>query len=419
MAAMATTGLPKGRWRLGTWSAVILSAVVAAPLIGCHGHGPRAAVDAGNPDTAPADAAPISAPDAAADAAKTVVIPEWTQGMGVQTLANFRASYTIQDLGFLPGGDDSYAVGINDSGTIVGRSNTTPGSPCFTIFRYVPGGPIVPLPMQGEGCGIGAVINNGGTIAFSPKDAAGKLAVWRLKMGGQVEILGVPAGVTDPAPYPTAMNSAGLMAITDWFGSTIRAFAYRDGFGFVRLPTPAGAMSFTHGLGDDGEILGGIALMPNNLRAVRWTGPLDALVVEDLNTWLPPGTDWILERAKASNGRFIVGSGTQAGRPRGFVIDKQTRELRDLQATVPAGDGVFPAAVNRHNMVVGSLRSGVERGFVAAGDRAELIDDLLPPGSGWAIVAASGLNDAGQIVGRGLKGGVGHAFLLAPTQPVP
>ncbi|MGP0065391.1 MAG: PEP-CTERM sorting domain-containing protein [Isosphaeraceae bacterium] len=50
-------------------------------------------------------------------------------------------------------------------------------------------------------------------------------------------------------------------------------------------------------------------------------------------------------------------------------------------------------------------------------DNGKVIDlnSLLPPGSPWTLVAATGINDLGQIIGVGNDGGVAATFLLTPT----
>ena len=43
------------------------------------------------------------------------------------------------------------------------------------------------------------------------------------------------------------------------------------------------------------------------------------------------------------------------------------------------------------------------------------LNTLIDPLSGWELVTAWGINDAGQITGYGLIGGETHAFLLTPV----
>jgi len=42
------------------------------------------------------------------------------------------------------------------------------------------------------------------------------------------------------------------------------------------------------------------------------------------------------------------------------------------------------------------------------------LNRLIPSGSGWVLSEATGINDAGQIVGSGTVHGQQHAFLLNP-----
>lgn len=46
-------------------------------------------------------------------------------------------------------------------------------------------------------------------------------------------------------------------------------------------------------------------------------------------------------------------------------------------------------------------------------DLNSLIDPLS--GTGWSLLEATDINDAGQIVGTGLYGGLTRAFLLTPV----
>ncbi len=43
------------------------------------------------------------------------------------------------------------------------------------------------------------------------------------------------------------------------------------------------------------------------------------------------------------------------------------------------------------------------------------LNSLLPPGSGWVLGQATGINDSGQIVGEGIINGQTHGFLLSPS----
>jgi probable HAF family extracellular repeat protein len=42
------------------------------------------------------------------------------------------------------------------------------------------------------------------------------------------------------------------------------------------------------------------------------------------------------------------------------------------------------------------------------------LNELIPPGSGWVLTSAEGVNDLGQIVGFGTVQGRTRAYLLTP-----
>ena len=47
------------------------------------------------------------------------------------------------------------------------------------------------------------------------------------------------------------------------------------------------------------------------------------------------------------------------------------------------------------------------------------LNTLIAPLSGWKLLDASAINDAGQITGQGLIGGEYHGYLLTPVPPIP
>ncbi len=245
----------------------------------------------------------------------------------------------------------------------------------------------------GQACGMGIAINDAGKIVSAVSAPRGSFA----------------------SAWPTAMNDSGQVAVTDWHGSTVSAFLYADSTGLQALPTPHGEMAFTHGIAVNGDVLGGFAIEPGVLRAARWRTGAGGHVAQNLNDLLPPNSGWVLERARAANAHSIAGTGTLNGQARGFLMDQQSGSIRDLGAVVPAGGAIFTAAINAANVMVGSLRTDRERAFVATDDRGvEWLEELIAPGTGWTILSASALNDAGQIVGRAQHDGQVHGVLIVP-----
>lgn len=99
------------------------------------------------------------------------------------------------------------------------------------------------------------------------------------------------------------------------------------------------------------------------------------------------------------------------GPPRAFVWEAGVmEELTD-------GEGYTVAlSINNRGMVVGSAGVGHAGGDAAlwsAGGRVQLAD-LLPAGSGWVLLEADCINDAGVITGMGLLNGFPRVFIMTP-----
>jgi probable HAF family extracellular repeat protein len=75
-------------------------------------------------------------------------------------------------------------------------------------------------------------------------------------------------------------------------------------------------------------------------------------------------------------------------------------------------------AINKSGVVVGSSTTsdGREHAFVYSRE-FDMIDlnSRIDPGLGWELASATGINDAGQIVGTGTHKGRQRAFLLTPA----
>ena len=50
----------------------------------------------------------------------------------------------------------------------------------------------------------------------------------------------------------------------------------------------------------------------------------------------------------------------------------------------------------------------------ASGGKFQDLNKLIPAKSGWVLIEANGINNAGQITGMGMHKGLEHAFLLTP-----
>ncbi len=94
--------------------------------------------------------------------------------------------------------------------------------------------------------------------------------------------------------------------------------------------------------------------------------------------------------------------GTQAGM---IVIEDGSNQVR-------------ARALNDQRQVVGRLDvPGPNAAFLWQSGTVLDLNDLIPAGTGWQLMEATGINDAGKIVGSGTLAGLDRPFLLTPTSP--
>ena len=112
-------------------------------------------------------------------------------------------------------------------------------------------------------------------------------------------------------------------------------------------------------------------------------------------------------------GQVIGNAETAAGAVHAFLWPG-SGPLQDLGTL--GGRNSFAAAISSAGQIVGRSGSagGVTHAFIYDGSLRDL-NNLIPAGSGWELVDATGINDTGQIVGFGRLGGKMRAFLLTAS----
>jgi probable HAF family extracellular repeat protein len=271
------------------------------------------------------------------------------------------------------GGDESLASGINDSNIVVGYSR----DPTSTQFGFVwtPGGT--------------------GGVAGNP----------------QMRALGTFGGAESAAFGINRSNQISGYAQTS---SRDHAFIYRNGsmtdLG-AALPNNMGN-SYGYGINDAGHVVG--AGYNNNWSSWR-AFYYDGTNTTDLGTFGGQNSAALA----INNNEVIVGYYTLSS---GFdhALRYAGGSMTDLGTL--GGNYSYANGVNNSNVVVGGsftdASNTIYHAFIwATNTMTDLNTCLDATGTGWTLVEARAINDAGQIVGTGARGGATHGFLLTPLTP--
>jgi probable HAF family extracellular repeat protein len=86
------------------------------------------------------------------------------------------------------------------------------------------------------------------------------------------------------------------------------------------------------------------------------------------------------------------------------------KDLGTLGSSTSWGFGI-----NDSGIIVGQATfSNTYHAFIYSGGKMKDLNTLITPGSGWTLLSANGINNAGQIVGDGTHNGKARAYLLTP-----
>jgi probable HAF family extracellular repeat protein len=332
-------------------------------------------------------------------------------------------SYSVTDLGTL-GGTNSLAFGINASGKVVGYAYL-PGDGAYHPFLY--DGTATP-PMQDLG-------TLGGTVGFALGiNSSNQIAGWASRSDYPVNhaflydgtatppmqdlgTLGGPqswaSGINDSGQLVGGANIPGIAG--EW---PFHAFLY-DATAtppMQDLGTLGGTDSWANGINSSSQVVGAATttLDDSSYHAFLYDATATP-PMQDLGTL----AGWDSEAMAINNSSQVVGYANSLFAPRAFLYDRTAiPPIQDLGTL--GGTNSLAWSINNSSQVVGwaNTTDGNTHAFLYVGTAAPPMQDLnglIPPGSGWVLQVATGINDSGQIVGFGLHDGATRAFLLTPA----
>jgi probable HAF family extracellular repeat protein len=335
-------------------------------------------------------------------------------------------TYTITDLGVLKGDNESSGFWINNLGEVVGCSDTetSEGYPCTGLtpgqhaFLWTKSGDMKDLgTLSGATVSGASGVNDAGTIVgysnVKGQPATNFVAVeW--SPAGAITNLGTLAGGSSSAAFE--INSAGKISGDSFLSSgVVDATRWTDNK-IERLSALSKAI-FTAGLdiNDGGDIVGESVFSygpPFLSSAFLWTGT----AMENLGA-LPGGVTSMANGINTSG--VIVGQsdGTSTDGLWHAVLWDAAHKIQDL-GVLSRGTYSIAFSINDSEVVVGygNIFNNAAHAMIwTSSTGMEDLNALIPADSGWVLVNANAINNAGQITGYGTKNGHNHAFLLTPS----
>jgi probable HAF family extracellular repeat protein len=200
----------------------------------------------------------------------------------------------FRDLGALPGDAGSEALGINRHDEVVGYSSGPNG---IEAVLWESNGNIQRLGQLrfGDYSRAYAVNDSGDVVGTSGQTGSIRAFLWT--RNSQMEDLGALAG--NDQCVATGINNSGRVVGYSSSGSQgDRAFLWSRNNGMESLGTlPGGDYSRALAINEPGDVVG-VSDSPLGNRAVLWTRQGEML---DLNTLIPPGSDFVLTEAVSIN----------------------------------------------------------------------------------------------------------------------
>ena len=313
----------------------------------------------------------------------------------------------ITDLGTLEGDLASRAAAINASGQVVGRSLPHVGEHAFLWEGGTMSG-LAPL----SGCPSAAYgINDAGhVVGWAEADGGSRRGF--IYTGDEIIPLGTLGGPTSTA---YGINNLGQVAgSSDLDGGGMGAFLW-DNYTMTGLATLGGAYTEAYAVNDAGQVVGH-SDTGHGSHACLWYDDS----VTDLGTL---GGRWSFARAINDAGQVVGYS--DKGLLDGAAFLWQDGAMTDLGTL--GGWWAQANGINDDGVIVGTSHTGltdeagdpIVHAFIYDDGAMSDLNDVLAEGCGWELLAATGINDAGQIVGWGTHGGDLRGFLLAMSGGAP
>ena len=294
----------------------------------------------------------------------------------------------MTDLGTL-GGNTSYALGINDSGEVVGYSYL-PDNVTRHAFTWTASGGMVDLgTLPGGAWSQGEKINASGEISGEALDSKGNQVpvFWSVATG----FVRLPESHGDPRNFGYSINDSGTVTGQTYIGSVVNAIFWRQGSAYFFLPPlPGGLHMVGYDVNNLNHITGNGSMADGRFEAFVWSQTRGTTGIGFV-----PGARSTLGHAINDNDE-VTGLGYLTSSTTAFYWSRATGMvlMETLGGAVGAG-----LDINMAGTIAGWSSNASEQTHAALwSNYTSLPQDLgiLPGGS---TSYAYGINNSGQVVG--------------------
>lgn len=321
-------------------------------------------------------------------------------------------SYTLTDLGTLPGWPSAIPAAINDAGQVTG--NDFSSMPYQNAFLYS-GGTLTDLGNLGRVASVGLAINNAGQVVGFTGTQGSDEHAFLYSNGTMVDL----------TPSSTARSSANGIndkgQVVGYFtngSSPIQAALFSGGtIQSLGALTPGGS-SEANAINQSGEIVGN-STYPGGVDVTHAFVYANG-VMKDLGTF---GGQYSDSNAAAvnSSGQVVGYAQTLTGSDPFLYSNGTMYDLGNLPGPKEEGGAT---GINDAGTIVGSSRNDITQlvsAFVYTDGTMYDLNSLLVNSQGYHLTQATGINNSGQIVSWATTdSGAYRAVLLTPTAvPVP
>jgi len=240
-------------------------------------------------------------------------------------------------------------------------------------------------------------------------------------------------------------NSGSVVGQASYNGSASASYTHAflwSGGASKDLGTLGGVNSTATGINDSGDVVGFANLsgdgsaapfLYSNGNMIQLAGNGDAWAINSSSQIVGDsgGLPFLYANGQLKTLANLVGTGSAYGiNDSGTVVGEVQQNPRFAEtvgfvwnggsatyfAPLPGYTSCSASGINQAGQVVGTSQSatGISAMLFAEGVVYDL-NSLIPPNSGWVIQQPTGINNLGQIVGGGIHNGQYRAFLLTPS----